>query len=232
MLDDTAALLGVVRDRGLLVHDLHPGNLFVSDADGSLKLFDLETLTRRDRPGPPPLIVPDYLAGEGVGGLERDRYARQVLARPARAPPWPDGRIPPAASWVRRWIVDHFGSDTSPASTHTPTPTRRRRPLPWATPRRAPGRALAARPYRDEPPPRRDHGPRSPGAGWPAWRWPSPCTPTSRFRSRSAVVAALLPQVARRDPSKSPASTSYSVIILVGNPSFTFFGMSSARPSP
>lgn len=112
MLDDTAALLGVVHDRGLLVHDLHPGNLFVSDADGSLKLFDLETLTRRDRPGPPPLIVPDYLAGEGVEGLERDRYAHQVLAHALLAPTVAGWADPARRSWVRRWIVDHFGSDT------------------------------------------------------------------------------------------------------------------------
>lgn len=112
IVDRTADLVQVVHGEGMLVHDLHPGNLFLDDGDGGLKLFDLETLTDLDRSGPPPLIVPEYLAAPDVRGFDRDHHAHRVLAHALLSPTvagWSDpGRRP----WVRRWIADHFGSGT------------------------------------------------------------------------------------------------------------------------
>lgn len=107
LLESTRQLLSTVHERDLLVHDLHPGNLFLTD-DG-VKLFDLETLTSADRSGPPPVIVPDYLAPEGTRGLDRDRFAFRVLAHALLSPSVGGWNTPGRRPWIRRWIADHFG---------------------------------------------------------------------------------------------------------------------------
>lgn len=111
-LDEAAAIVERVHRKGMLVHDLHAGNFFVSQPDNRLKLFDLETLTDLTRPGLPPLIVPDYLAPADVEGVDRDDYAHRVLGHALLSPSVAGWADPGRRAWVRRWIHDHFGAET------------------------------------------------------------------------------------------------------------------------
>ena len=133
MLDETARLLDAVHGEGLLVHDLHPGNLFLTDGDETLKLFDLETLTSVSREGMPPLIVPDYLAPPDVLGTERDRYAYRALAHALFSPTVAGWTHSGRRAWVRRWIHDHFGPATL-AHLDARTLDGEAEPLPWSEP--------------------------------------------------------------------------------------------------
>ena len=110
LLDRVADLLYVVHAEGAAVHDLHPGNLFLEDGTGAVKLFDLETLTDVDSCAHPPVIAPEYLRHEGGDGRTRDAYAYRVLAHALFAPTilgWPEeNRI----VQVRTWITRMFGA--------------------------------------------------------------------------------------------------------------------------
>lgn len=142
-LEQVRDLLRQLHAEGYAVHDLHPGNLFVEEASGALKLFDLETLTPVTSTADPAVIAPDYSAPEGGDGWSRDAYAYRVLAHALFSPTVRGWSDPSRRASVRASIRSAFGPDLlADLDRRTATPGPPAGPEPAASPDQASLRRL------------------------------------------------------------------------------------------
>jgi hypothetical protein len=76
--DHVRRAVDAVHSRGVVMGDLHPGNILVAD-DGSVVLVDWEVAGPVDDEDRPHLGVPGFVAPPGVTGIDADRYARALV---------------------------------------------------------------------------------------------------------------------------------------------------------
>ena len=76
--EQAEAAVDALHDRGIVLGDLHPGNL-IAVPDGRVRLIDFEAAFRLGEPRRPAQGHPGFAAPPGVSGADIDRYALAAL---------------------------------------------------------------------------------------------------------------------------------------------------------